>query len=106
VSTRGLTLDETHEGSKSAYVLTVATHAGPEGPSSGTLTDVLLAPLCRWQSYVSASTQSETQPAAPAPAPAAPVQVALTPAAPTLAPANGPSAGGPQAAQATKLQMN
>jgi len=76
-----------------AYVLTVAAHAVPEDPSSGALTDTLLAPLYRWQSYVSVSTQAETQPAQPA-APAAPGQVAPTPAAPTPAPANGPSAGG------------
>ena len=81
-----------------AYVLTVAAHAVPEDPSSGTLTDTLLAPLYRWQSYVTVSTQPEPQPAPPAPTqpPApAPVQVAPTPAAATpAAPTNGPSAGG------------
>ena len=35
-----------------AYVRTVAAHAVPEDPSSGTLTDTLLAPLYRWQSYI------------------------------------------------------
>jgi hypothetical protein len=46
-----------------AYVLAVAAHADPKDEASGELTDALLAPLYRWQSYVTvAASAAESTP--------------------------------------------
>jgi hypothetical protein len=52
-----------------AYVLAVAAHADPKDEASGELTDALLAPLYRWQSYV---TVAASEPTPPGPAPTEP----------------------------------
>lgn len=90
-----------------AYVVAVTAHTDPDSPTSGALADSLLAPLHKWQTYVTVSapettgTTRTTTPAAqtpgattpPAQTPGATTPAAQAPASPTSgAPANGPGA--------------
>jgi hypothetical protein len=84
-----------------AYVLAVAAHEDPADSASTELTDALLAPIQKWEGYISAS---PAQPEPPAPVPpvvttpgtqttASPTQAALTPVVQPAAapvPSNGP----------------
>ena len=85
-----------------AYVVAVSAHTDPDDPTSGALADTLLAPLHKWQTYVTvaapeatgttgASTPASTPATTPVTTPGAQTPAAQTPGAATPA-AQAPAA--------------
>lgn len=71
-----------------AYVVAVTAHTDPDDPTSGALAETLLAPLHKWQTYVTVSATGE---ATGTTTPGAQTPPAQSPASPTsAAPTNGP----------------
>jgi hypothetical protein len=83
-----------------AYVVAVTAHTDPDDPTSGALADTLLAPLHRWQTYVTVTTPETPGTTTPVTTPGAQTPPAQTPGATPAAqapasPAHGSGDGEP-----------
>jgi len=83
-----------------AYVVAVTAHTDPDDPTSGALADTLLAPLHKWQTYVTVTTPETPGTTTPVTTPGAQTPPAQTPGATPAAqapasPAHGSGDGEP-----------